>query len=287
MKPFIILMLFIATSSCSSPNKIEYSFFAAGHAYGDPMDNESSKGIYKPFKDKFQFINENKKIELGFLLGDVVRTPGYWDITEEDLSQLNATIYIARGNHDGALEQFEKRFGKSYKSFFKNQDLFIILDPNIDNWNISGEQLIFLKNVIRNKAKKAKNIFILMHQIIWWTPNEYSKPFPNSTYGRADSVNFWNQIEPLLVKSNKPVFVFGGDLGAFSSEQRNKNYPVEYSYFNKNNVTYIGTGMGGGSKDNFVIVDVFANGQVDFRLIHLNGDDINGLGKLEDYSTIN
>mgnify|MGYP006250614381 CR=1 FL=1 len=76
-----------------------------------------------------------------------------------------------------------------------------------------------------------------------------------------------------------------GDLGAFSSEKRKKHYPIEYSYLKKDNITYIGTGMGGGIRDNFVIVDVLNNGEVNFRLIHLNGTNISGLGKLEEYHT--
>ena len=43
--------------------------------------------------------------------------------------------------------------------------------------------------------------------------------------------------------------------------------------------------MGGGIRDNFVIVDVLNNGEVNFRLIHLNGTNINGLGKLGEYNT--
>ena len=45
--------------------------------------------------------------------------------------------------------------------------------------------------------------------------------------------------------------------------------------------------MGGGIRDNFVIVDVLNNGEVNFRLIHLNGENTNGLGKLEEYNTEN
>ena len=33
----------------------------------------------------------------------------------------------------------------------------------------------------------------------------------------------------------------------------------------------------------FIIIDVYNDDSVGFRLIHLNGEDINSLGKLEDY----
>jgi len=286
MKYVIILFVLLLSMSCSSNKEADYSFFTAGHTYGNPMDEAHPKGLYKPFKKKISFINKDKNIKLGFLLGDVVWKPSNWDAAVEDIALFKDSIHVVRGNHDGSLTSFEKRFGKtSYYSFNVSKDLFIVLDSNLDNWNISGEQLIFFKNTIRNKGKKARNIFILTHQIIWWTTNKYSKPFPNSTYGRDKNVNFWSEIEPLLKKSGKPTFIFGGDLGAFSSEQRKKKHPVEYSHFRKDNITYIGTGMGGGVRDNFVIADILNSGEVNFRLIHLNGDDINGLGKLEDYST--
>ena len=62
-----------------------------------------------------------------------------------------------------------------------------------------------------------------------------------------------------------------------------KNKP-EYFYHNSDNITFVGTGMGGGVRDNFVIVDVHQDQSVSFRLIHLNGKNINSLGKLEDYT---
>jgi hypothetical protein len=285
MRAIVIFILLVITASCSSLKKVNYSFFVAGHTYGDPTDKAHPKGLYKPFKDKISFINEDKNIRMGFLLGDVVWIPSNWDAAIKDISLFSDSIYFSRGNHDGPLKLFEKRFGKSYHSFNESNDLFIVLDSNLDHWNISGEQLIFLKNTIRNKGKKARNIFVFIHHIVWWTSKKYSKPFPNSLYGRDKDVNYWSEIEPLLKKSGKPIYFFGGDLGAFSSEKRDKHYPTEYSYFKKDNITYIGTGMGGGDRDNFVVVDVLNSGEVNFRLIHLNGTEMSGLGKLEEYNT--
>tara|TARA_B110000879_G_scaffold65456_1_gene91908 strand:- start:5209 stop:5346 length:138 start_codon:yes stop_codon:yes gene_type:complete len=45
--------------------------------------------------------------------------------------------------------------------------------------------------------------------------------------------------------------------------------------------------MGGGVRDNFIIIDVYSDNSVRFRLIHLNGENINSLGKLEDYNNPN
>jgi hypothetical protein len=47
------------------------------------------------------------------------------------------------------------------------KDIFIILDANIDGWNISGEQLKFLKQSLPNEKDAINNIFIFSHQLIW------------------------------------------------------------------------------------------------------------------------
>lgn len=276
---FMVLFLL----SCNQKQSQPYSFFAAGHAYGNPQKGDNNEGIYQPFKNKFNYINNDENIELGFFLGDVVWKPNKWDTALKDIAQLKPEIYYARGNHDGKLKPFEERFGKSYKSFLKNGDLFIILDANIDNWNIDNEQLTFFRNEIRNKGLNARNIFVFTHQVIWWTNNKFSKPFPNSIKNKDKDLNYWSVIEPLLRGLNKPVFLFAGDVGAFSKEKRGKDHIIEYAYFEHNNIKYISTGMGGGVRDNFVITDIDADGNVDFRLIHLNGDDINSLGNLKDY----
>lgn len=268
---------------CTTPKKIEHSFFIAGHAYGDPREKANNKGLYKPFKDKIPYINNEKNMNNGFLLGDIAWGPKWWSYTKDDITKFNMPIHVVRGNHDGPLKQFEKNFGKSYYSFVQNKDLFIILDANIDGWSISGKQLIFLKNTLRNKRDKVNNIFIFSHQLLWWNKEEFAKPKPNSLHGKKEETNFWSTIEPLLRSQSKPVFLFAGDVGAFSKKYRKRDHTIEYSYHNYDNITFIASGMGGGVRDNFVIVDVYNDGSVEFRFIHLNGDNINSLGKLEDY----
>ena len=117
-------------------------------------------------------------------------------------------------------------FGKSYKKFFEGNDLFVILDLNLDHWNITGEQLTFLRNALRIDAKKARNIFIFSHQVLWYDKEKFPEPVPNSLYDRSKETNYWSEIEPLLVATNKPVYVFAGDVGAFSMEKRKRKNPI-------------------------------------------------------------
>lgn len=266
-----------------SQNK-DYSFFVAGHTYGSATSIEIPK-IYPLFKEKFKKLNEQQNIEFGFLLGDVVKSPKNWPTVLKELKELQMPYYVARGNHDGPLDDFEKMFGKSYKKFTHNNNLFVILDPNLDHWNISGEQLEFLKNTLSTDGEKAKNIFVFMHQVIWWTNDKFSKPKPNWVKNKAENSNYWHTIEPLLKATKKPIYLFAGDVGAYSKEYKKRDHIIEYSYFKEDSITYITTGMGGGIRDNLVIVDVYDDNSVKLNLIHLNGNDIHSLGKLEDYTT--
>lgn len=279
----IVIFSTIFLNSCSSPKAIKHSFFIAGHTYGSPLGKEKSKGIYPLFMDKVPFINNQVKMDMGFLLGDTVWIPSFWPEAEADIGKFNMPIHVVRGNHDGRLESFKEKFGETYKKFFHKDNLYIILDSNIDKWNISNDQLIFLKNTLRIDGKKAKNIFIMAHHLLWYSKEKFSKPMPNSTRDRPINTNFWTKIEPFLKNQTKPVYLFAGDMGAFTKEFRKQKRTIEYFYYNYDNITFIGTGMGGGVRDNFIIVDIHEDQSVSFRLIHLNGDDINGLGKLEDY----
>jgi len=282
IKNYLLFGFFSVILCCSNQYKTNYSFFVAGHTYGKPGRTEF--GLYPEFKNKFKFINDDKNIKLGFLTGDIVRhaSKKSWDAVDDDLSKLNPKIYFSRGNHDGGLSFFEKRYGKSYKSFIQGQDLHIILDSNLGEWNITGIQLDFLKTSISD-LDNVNNIFIYVHHIIWWNKNEFYAPYMNSRDRMSDNLTFWTEIAPLLKETKKPVYIFAGDVGAF--DHKNPKYQ-SFSYVKKENIHLITSGMGGGKKDNFIIVDVLNNCNVKFRLIPLNGDDNNELGKLEDYKQI-
>ena len=270
-------MLFLGCTE--SEKKIQQSFFVAGHAYGKPAPT-GEKELYPPFKEKFSFLN-SKNLSFGVLLGDVVRYPSSWPNVLKELEDLTMPYYIARGNHDGPLDNFEDMFGKSYQKFVQDNNLFIILDPNIDQWNISGDQLVFLKETLQYEGQNADHIFIFMHQLIWWSKEKFSEPKPNWQQNRAETPNYWSTIQPILESIGKEVYLFAGDVGAFSKEYKKKDHIIEYAYFKENNITYIATGMGGGVRDNIVIVDIYEDKSVKLNLIHLNGDNINSLGKLK------
>lgn len=281
-----VLFSLLTIQCCSSPNSeelqqhssVRYSFFVAGHTYGKPgVDNV---GLHPPFRDKYELISKDKHIDFGVLTGDIVLrgNTANWDEVDADIALLDRPVHFAVGNHDMTDRAlYEARYGKTYASFIHQDDLCIILDPNLDHWNISGKQLEFLKETLDRDHKKVKNIFVFFHQALWWSAdNKYNKLKLNSTQGRAADINFWSEVEPLFRTLPNQVYMFAGDVGANPTGS-------EFMYDAYDNITLIASGMGGEQRDNFIIVDVMEDKTVSFRLIALNSKDIDALGKLEDY----
>lgn len=285
MKISLLLGLLVFLSTCGLEktsndriNEIEYSFFVAGHTYGSPgVDNV---GVHPPFRAKFDFINADPHIDFGIFTGDIVvrSTSKNWDEIDHQLNMLEDTVYFAPGNHDlQDRDLYESRYGRTYQHFVHEADLFIILDPNIDGWNISGDQLVYLKHIVENLSSEVANVFVFFHQVLWWSPkNEFKKVALNAHQGRAEKTNFWTEIVPLFENRDKDVFMFAGDLGAHDNGS-------EFMFGQKGDLKFVGSGMGGGVRDNFIIVDVFEDKTVNFRLIALNAVETTGLGNLEDY----
>lgn len=271
-------MVFLTSITLCQTSDSTYSFFVAGHTYGAPGVNND--GLHPPFENKFQHIQSRSEIGFGILLGDIVRPNPIeqdWIDVDESIENLGLPVHFAVGNHDMEnREIFESRYGDTYYAFLVSDDLFIVLDPNLDGWNISGNQLEFLDSLLINFADNVENIFVSFHQLLWWeSDNKYSIVYPNSLAGRADVVNFWTEIEPRFTALQNQVFFMAGDLGA-------AHWSGDVLYDNYDNITFIATGMGEGDGDNFVVVNEQLGSGVSFDLICLE-DDINCMGSLESY----
>ena len=180
-----------------------------------------------------------------------------------DLESLKLDKYFVPGNHDMVnVENYKKYIGSNYYAITKKGLKFVIIDGNLDNWNIKGEQLKLLKNELIGFDGK---VFILVHQLIWISDDKYSNIKPNSRYGISDTLTFWNDIFPLLKNHPNEVYVCSGDLGAFKSIQNPFYHKVE-------NVTLIASGMGARYRDNCIDVKFFENGDIQFDVISLHED---------------
>jgi len=256
------------------PNYDEnYSFFVAGHAYGSP--NNFVGGLYSPFVSKFTTLKQNPTLEMGFLTGDIVKysTSMFWDLADFDVSSINKPVHYVLGNHGASnLPLYKSRYGSTYYSFVKHNDLFIVLDGNIDEWNISGDQLLFLEQTIAEHKAETKNIFIFCHQVFF---KDLFNVTTNSDENKSNQLNYITDVLPILKQTNKKVTIFTGDVGAF-------DWGPAIFYERQKNITYIASGMGGGVQDNFIIVEVDSLKSIQYKLISLIGDE-QSLGELEGY----
>lgn len=237
---FFVLIFSFAISSCKG-KKRPYSFIVAGHVYGSPGKN--NPGVHPPFKNTFEDLKRDPNLEFGVFTGDIVKdcTEQDWTDIDADIKDLGIPVYFAVGNHDIKNRPlFEKRYGKTYYSFMRHGDLFVILDGNYHGWNIKGEQLRFFKETIADNPD-VQNIFIFVHQVIWhWGGDKkFSQLRLNSADNRSKVLRYWMDIHPFLVKSQKKVFLFAGDIGA-------AKWSDNFMYGRKDNVTFIASGMGGG-----------------------------------------
>lgn len=278
---FLLFPITMIISSCN-PNKNtisksdlhHYSFFVAGHTYGNPTHYQI--GLHPPFLKAASFINDYPKMKLGVLTGDVVpkSTQTYWDSALIDFKKFNYPIYIAAGNHDRS-ELFEQIFKNYYYQFKIEDDLFIILSPT--NWSIENDQKDFLEHTINTNYREVNNIFIFCHELIWWSPeNKFKNVNINYRPHYPGNTNYWSEIHPMLESLPNNIILFAGDLGC-----TNKVSP--YMYYKQDNITLIGSGMGGGKNDNFIIADVGFDGSIQLNLINLNDQYYNTLGYLEDF----
>lgn len=246
-------------------SKIKYSFFVAGHTYGKPGADHI--GLHPPFVNNFDLIRENENIELGVLTGDIAASGSEknWNEVDKELKQLDIPVYFAVGKHDMIdRELYENRYGKTFFSFKHRSDLYIVLDPNLDSWNISGDQLEFLKRILVEQASSVDHIFVFFHQVLWWSQdNDYRHIVVNSTQGRGTNINFWSEVAPLFLNMEIPVAMFAGDVGAFRTGS-------EYIKDRFKNITLIASGMGSGVNDNFVQVNIHEDKSVSFQRIHLD-----------------
>ncbi len=275
----LILLLFVFSNLLpGQDNPIQYSFFVAGHTYGTPgVDNV---GLHPPFKEKFDYIRNRSEIQLGFLTGDIVwqSSAEDWDEVDVDINSLGIPVFFAAGNHDlGDLDLYESRYGDTYYSFIQNNDLFLVLNPNLDHWNISADQIVFIRKILDEQAAFVDNVFVFFHQMLWWTPyNIYRDLKSNSLEGRAFEINFWSDVEPLFKALNNQVYMFAGDIGAGS-------WASDVAYDQYENISFIASGMGEGVGDNFVVVNIHTDKSISYDLICLNDPDPDCLGQLIDY----
>lgn len=275
---YLISFSFIILFGCKHEELLiedeSYSFFVAGHTYGNPVNYQ--EGLYPAFVNQIPELNTQYDFEFGVFAGDFVPSPtqNYIDAALTDIAKFDHPIHIAAGNHDRG-DLYLEYFKEYYYTFKKDRTQFIFLSPT--DWNIEGDQLIFFKEVLNGLSTDVDYVFIIVHELIWWSPeNKFGKIKINWIGNYPGSSNYEEEVKPLLTGLNQSIYFIAGDLGAGHTVS-------PYMYHKEDNITYIATGMGGGKEDNFLIIDFLDNKNFTFSLKGFNDQGIYDLAVLEDF----
>ncbi len=275
----LLSAFFSSFSFKSFAQSTSYSFFVAGHVYGAPGVNNN--GMHPPFKALFPFFQADSTMQLGVLTGDIVSPNPIaqdWDEIDADVAALGLPVYFTVGNHDMENRPlFESRYGRTYSAFVENNDLFLILDTDLDHWNIVGEQMNFVQNTLDSLGTTVDNIFVFVHHLIWVPGNpKYKEVAPNSFASMGASVNFWSEVEPLFRSIGTRTIFFAGDIGA-------AYWSSDFMYDSYDNITLIASGMGETDGENFVIVRKSENKEVTVDLFCIEPNPTTCFGSLTEY----
>ena len=278
-KGFILHITLVCVFLTTISAQDAYRFFIAGHTGG--LSGLKNEGLHPPFMRTMDHYKSTANLNFGFLLGDMITrdpTAQDWQEVLSDVESFQIPVHFAPGNHDlEDLALYEEYIGARYYHFIYENDLFIVLDPLLDRWNISGDQLDFLQEVLDENYRRVDHIFVFFHQVLWWErENKYGKVRPNSKEGRADQINFWDTIVPIFHALPNRVTMGAGDMGGA---------PWSHSlmYDRNENIEFIGTGMGSGKADNFVVIDVDEKKNVSYEVVCLDTIVYECMGPIENH----
>jgi len=139
------------------------------------------KGVFEKYLDYVNLLQPDFVINVGDLV------EGYTDLADEynrqwagidsSLSKLDRRFYFVPGNHDLSNDvernEWKRKFGQSYYHFVFKNTLFLIVNTEFsDKDRIGDEQIAYFKKAI-NDNKSVRHTFIIMHNPLWDSNNEF------------------------------------------------------------------------------------------------------------------
>ena len=257
-----------------------YKFFALGHIYGNPLEPKDTLPI--PAKTFLAYLPQMKKIspDMLFLLGDIVpvgQERDYKNLEKNFLSKVQFPVFNAVGNHDVEdRDLYESLYGVTYYSFTYASDLFLVLDSEELPCRIPSGQYEMIRESLSNALsdEEIKNIFIMMHRVLFIDNEEFVGDYgldhslvkPN-TWLCYEENDYREILSDLILPAAevKPVYWFGGDVGAFDG-----NLSPYYQKYPGSNLTFIADGIGDSETDVITLVSVSETSEVSITFISLN-----------------
>jgi hypothetical protein len=195
----------------------KYSFIVSGHFHGS-----STTRSFFPASSLLASIDTLNKLAPAFLmsLGDM-----FIDVDENYINlyrksffnKISFPLFNSVGNHDLANgNKYGAEFGKTFSFFRLASELYIILDTELDDGSIKGEQLEMLKAAFKRADDSAvKNIFIFSHRPVWAEEIPKYQPLFKGNTRSAGKNNFIPEILPLLktLSFKKQIIWMSGSTG--------------------------------------------------------------------------
>lgn len=161
------------------------------------------------------------------------------------------------GNHDITDRELIKKYtNRPSYYFWTYQSLnFLVLDDQINNSNIIGNQLELLKT-IADTISNASHFIVLTHRLLWIPQNTNLEPFidsiPNGGSGNCGFCtkenNFYKDVYPILLKINNKgieVICIAGDLGIKTNQ---------FEYQTNEGVHFLASGLNVHTDNNKVLL---------------------------------
>lgn len=193
------------------------------------------------------------------LCGDTFRFSSescFADVTSS-LAPLPFPVYNAVGNHDVTVRAaYEARFGATYGAFVHAGCAFLLLDTERDPWEISGEQLAFLRRALQvaDDREDVRAVFCLCHKLVHCHRKRYFEVLggSNAFDGLARPSRFAVDVLPMLadVARSKPVYWCAGDIGLPHTRH------VMFDSDPTSGVNFLAIGLGDLERDSLLQVDV-------------------------------
>ena len=248
-----------------------YAFIVAGHAYG------SHDGVNIGLHPKLlNSLNSGYDSNAAFIVftGDIVNhsTSESWQQVENELAYIGLPSYYVMGNHDDndiGWQIFEDKFGSTYYMFCSQSELYIVLNSTEEDRSISSNQIGFLNEQISLAGDTTRNIFIFFHEVLWNSHEKYIglKSNKRSRYDQmVNFSNYWEEVHPMLSGNpDKNFYLIAGDVGGNPDA-------IAAFYDTWDNVTFLASGMGEVTDENFLLIRVHHKDSIEIGLIPLDCD---------------
>ncbi|MFI5203389.1 MAG: metallophosphoesterase family protein [Flavobacteriales bacterium] len=195
---------------------LNFSFIVSGHFHGSSSNISGfPASSLQGNIGKINLLGAHFMVSTGDMFLDIRNDiPNY---KKALFSRLTVPLFNVPGNHDYPKSVYEENFGKTYGHFFYKNCVFLLLDTEMDNGSLKGEQWQLFQDVILkcSGGNSIRNVFIFSHRPVWAEDDEELKNIFLENTKSTFKTNFETEVEPFLKKIKKKLnfYWFSGSLG--------------------------------------------------------------------------